>query len=96
MCIEDANMLLEIQKAFLTLFNCRNGGKMAKTDKNVEKLMKVLCEMPKDHKNYQEVRKSLTEELQKVGVIVYFIINVFILLFYVLLLVTFNFWWVFD
>lgn len=69
MCLEDANVLDEVQKAFLTLFNCRNGGKMPLPDQNVEKLMKVLCEMPKEHKNYQEVRKSLSEELQKVGVI---------------------------
>lgn len=68
MCIEDANMLEEIQTAFMTLFNCRNGGRMPPPDRNVEKLLKVLCEMPKSHKNYEEVRKSLSEELQKVGV----------------------------
>lgn len=68
MCIEDANILEEIQKAFTTLFNCRNGGKMPVPDQNVEKYMKVLCTMPKDHKNYNEVKKNLAEELQKVGV----------------------------
>jgi len=68
MCLEDDNMLQEIQTAYQTLFNCRNGGRMIGGDKNVEKLMKVLCEMPKEHKDYQEVRKSLSEELQKVGV----------------------------
>jgi len=68
MCIEDVTVLEEIQKAFITLFNCRNGGKMPQPDQNVEKYMKVLCNMPKDHKNFTEVKKSLAEELQKTGV----------------------------
>ncbi len=68
MCLEDEMVLKEIQTAFVTLFNCRNGGRMPTDDTNVMKFTKVLCHMPKNHTNYKEVKQSLTEELQKVGV----------------------------
>lgn len=72
MCLEDPNLMNEIQEAYLALFNCRNGGNIvAKKEENVEKLMKVLCDMPKDHKNYEEIRKNFGDELRKVGVRIY-------------------------
>jgi len=68
MCLEDNQILKEIQEAFLQLFNCRNGGRMQNRDDSVEKLYKALCNTPKTHPNYAEIKNGFAEELKKVGV----------------------------
>ena len=68
LCIEDPVVLEEIQTAFMTLFNCRNGRGITGDDKNVEKLAKILCETPKDNKKFDEIKQDFANELRKVGV----------------------------
>ncbi len=68
MCLEDPKMMSDIQKAFLTLFSCRNKGRLPKKDINIKEMIKTLSNIPKDHKRYEKIRKDLSREFEKNGV----------------------------
>lgn len=68
MCLDEP-VLGQIQKAFQTFFNCRNGFGFDK-DPNINGLMKLLCNTNKTAPNYTALRGKFKEEMERVGLIV--------------------------
>lgn len=79
MCLEEP-ILGQIQKAFQTFFNCRNGFGFDR-DPGINNMMKLLCNTNKTAPNYTALRNKFKDEMTKVGVghyLLFFIFQFFV------------------